>query len=160
MKRKSFLVPIITEWALFTPTGGWATNSTWTGYWRRVGDTLQVRNKVTLSGAPDAVTLSVNVPFGLRADTSGKIYLAVGDTGPYVGTGVARDDSANSSIQANCLLNSAVQIVVTYSDDSAAGLEISIAMTNTAPFTFATGDAVDVYYEIPIVGWKTNRRIY
>ena len=64
----------VTDWVSYTPTGSWTTNTTYTGKWRRVGDSIQVQAKITLSGAPNAATqLQIGIPSGLTIDTTKKI---------------------------------------------------------------------------------------
>ena len=45
----------MTDWVAYTPTGSWITNTTYTGKWRRVGDSMEVQGLAICSGAPTAV---------------------------------------------------------------------------------------------------------
>lgn len=158
MKRGSYKIPNITDWKSFTPTGSWTANgATYQGYYRRVGDTLCVRNKVTLGGAPDATTLGFNIPFGLVIDTS-KMYITVANTVPRVGQGIGRDDSGSATFEVNALFGSTTTITITYSDDGSAAVLLQAVVNATAPITFAANDSIEVYYEVPILGWASNRR--
>jgi hypothetical protein len=55
-----------TDWVAWTPTGAWTTNTpTYTGFWRRVGDSMEVRVNVAFTGAPDATSFYVNLPLDI-----------------------------------------------------------------------------------------------
>ena len=58
------------NWKAFTPTGSWTTNTTYAGHYRIVGDTMSITCKVSLSGAPDASNLTINLPSGWAVDTN------------------------------------------------------------------------------------------
>ena len=60
----------LTEWEAFTPTGSWTTNTTYTGYSRKVGDTKEYKVGIALAGAPDTATLTINLPVGDVIDTA------------------------------------------------------------------------------------------
>lgn len=145
-------IPIITNWQPFTPTVNWTTNTTASGFWRRVGDTLSARVMLDFTGAPDAGQLNHTIPFGLVVDST-KIDLSVGDQAPIVGIGHARDN-ATAAFVLSLLLNSATQIVVHFMDDGAAALLLNGGtFTNTSVFTIGNTDAVLFSYEVPIIGW-------
>jgi hypothetical protein len=61
----------IPDWASFTPTGSWTTNTTYTGFYRIVGDTMEVQVSVACSGAPNVSTaFRLNTPTGYVVDTA------------------------------------------------------------------------------------------
>src|SRR5690606_15921129 len=62
----SLLVPPVSKYLGELPTtGSWTTNTTYTGkYWRK-GDRLVADVTVTLGGAPDSASLTVDLPSGL-----------------------------------------------------------------------------------------------
>jgi hypothetical protein len=60
----------IGDWTSFTPTGNMTTNVTYTGFWRRVGDSMHIRARLAFSGATDATILSVNLPSGYTVDSA------------------------------------------------------------------------------------------
>ena len=43
-------------WVAYTPAATWSTNTTMTGFWRRVGDSMDLKFMATLAGAPDSAT--------------------------------------------------------------------------------------------------------
>ena len=150
MRKKIIRVPIITEWKSFTPTGSWSTNTTYTGKFRRVGDTIQVQVDIATSGAPTAASLTVNLPTGVSLDTN-KIAAAVASGTTHFGTAAARD-AGNAVYQSLVLYSSATAVQFqTYTTGS--------LWSETAPFTWGAGDNMYIQFQLPIVGWKSTRRI-
>ncbi len=47
----------VSDWVSFTPTGSWTTNTTYTGLWRRIGDSMEIQAKALCSGAPTSAGL-------------------------------------------------------------------------------------------------------
>ncbi len=132
----------VTDWQTYTPTGTWVTNTTYTGNWRRVGDSMEISASVALTGAPTG-NFTLNIPSGYSIDTTkspasnpayGIAYGFVAGTTRYSGT--VRNNSSTS-----------VQIV---------GPSTSAAWNATVPATFANGDLVQIYFTVPIVGWSSS----
>lgn len=51
-----------TDWISFTPTGSWNTNVTYSGYWRRCGDSIEVQYQLSATGQPNVGNLTINIP--------------------------------------------------------------------------------------------------
>lgn len=138
------VVPVITEWTAYTPTGSWTTNTTYIGKKRRVGSTMEYDVVLTVSGAPNAVPLSINQPSGETLVTT--------NSSPVMGYGNARKpgvDSFGITARSNntTSVNIYIQNIVT--PPSAAGSNNSVSITN--PFTFASGDQIQIRYSCEIV---------
>ena len=69
----------VTDPVAWTPTGSWTTNTTYSGYWQRFGNNLIASIKIALSGAPNAVNLSVNIPSGMSIDTTKQMSSTPGE---------------------------------------------------------------------------------
>lgn len=145
--------PPIGNWNSFTPTGAWTGNITYTGQWRRVGDSMEVNILLALTGAPTGATLSVNLPSGYTIDTS------------KLGTGTASNAALPGGV--GSLLDSgtrAFDLTVAYNSTTSVNpltlCDSNSACTNTIqptqPFTFANGDQVVLNFTVPIVGWSSN----
>jgi methionine-rich copper-binding protein CopC len=140
--------PSVTDWTAYTPTGAWVSNSTYTGFWRRVGDQMEIRAKVATSGAPTSATLTVLIPTGYTIDTT-KLVVSADDG--RLGDGLANDSGSNY-----------YPVVVDYSTTTAVTLkyitstDVLAALTQAAPFTFGNGDSVNIFFKVPIVGWSSN----
>lgn len=136
-----------TDWATFTPTGSWVSNVSYTGKYKLVGDTMFLRAAVTCSGAPNATTLSIDLPAGFTIDTA-KLSL-----------GASEDNILGTCYTLNQSI-AAVGGVVRYSSTTAvspmynvpAGVQTNLALiTNSAPFSFSTGDSVNIDIMIPVI---------
>jgi hypothetical protein len=133
----------------WTPTGSWSTNTTYTGAFRMVGDTMEGWVKVALSGAPTAANLTVNLPSGYTIDT-GKISnssanvtlgnITIFDSGTATYNGFL-GYSSTTAMAAYVILVSG-----TYSQTN--NQEIS----NTLPMTFANSDLIHLEFKVPILG--------
>lgn len=142
-----------TGWVTFAPitptasatltNGTWTSNTTYTCFANRVGDSWFAHVRIQTSGVPTTASLAFDLPSGMTFDTakfSGQ---------PYVGRGQTVNSGTNVQ-QAMVLNSSTATFLVFY--QSAAGTVA--AVTQAAPFAFNTGD--EVYLEIgpvPITGW-------
>jgi hypothetical protein len=124
----------------FTPTGSWTTNTTYTGTKSRMFDSLRMSIRLTLSGAPNATTLTVNLPDGLTAFTNGT-NKKVGDVFLYDVSTTANRQTGQISVA-----NGGTTLNFTGAPGS--------AVNATAPFTWASGDIVDIDVLVPITQWQ------
>lgn len=142
----------VTDWASFTPTTSWTSNTTVGGQWRRVGSNLEVRCRVLCTGAPTAATLTITLPFGLTANSA---VVSIDDDS-RVGYGTVLDTGTQRYF---CFVNIATTTTVklAVSPDTGAGYVSSNSfVTQALPFTFASGDQIDVSFSIPITGWSSQ----
>lgn len=140
-------------WTAYTPTGSWSTNTTYTGFHRRVNGNLELDIKVAVAGAPTSASLTVNLPTGLTIDTtkltdstaaiaSLDSTVNIRDAGTDLFTGIAAYNSTTS--------------IAILKDDGDGTLS---AVTQAAPMTWASGDFASIKVTgIPIVGWQTTTR--
>ncbi len=138
-------------WKTFTPTGSWvAGTETYTGVYRRVGDSLEFRVKIALSGAPTSTSLQINLPSGLEIDTA-KLVQTSGGTGT-LGIGTAFNSGVSfHELSVNYTSTTAVAI---YISNSASTHVTSAQVTQAIPFTWGNADAVDILCLVPISGWE------
>lgn len=139
-----------TDWVSFTPTGAWNTNTTYTGKWRRVGDQMEIGYHVATSGAPNAASLTLNLPSGYTIDTA---KLAAGTT-------------ASSKIDAEGLANVSgsgnYQVYAIYSSTTAINLRWNSATSDggqvnaTSPGTWGASSDLQLFARVPIVGWSSS----
>jgi hypothetical protein len=140
----------ITDWVAYTPTGAWTANTTYTGYYRRVGDTLQTWVKIALAGAPTSATLSVNLPSGLTIDTT----KFDADTDNYT-LGLAYAKSAGADYQSSIRYQTSTSVQPVSWSVSGARVG-NAAITQAAPATFANGDEIHIEYSVPVAGWSST----
>lgn len=141
--------PPVTDWVSFTPTGSWISNTTYTGYWRRVGDSMEVQSKLALAGAPTSAALTINIPSGFTIDTA----KLASSTQNLAKVGIGGGKSAGTGIQVIVAYNTTTSVDVRY---QSAVTATSTAVTQAAPATFASGDEINVTYHVPIVGWSST----
>lgn len=139
--------PAVSDWTAFTPTGSFTTNSTYTGFYRRVGDEMEVVAKVAFSGAPNSVSCYINLPSGYTLDTS-KIVDS-GNFNTNVGMGALFGGTYNLEV----LSYTSTQVAVAYQSTNA-GLMTQV--TQSLPISLANGNAITVWFKVPIVGWSSS----
>lgn len=144
----------MTDWVPYTPTGSWTGNVTYTGEYRIVGDTLEVRAKVVTSAAPTpaATALAINIPPQFQIDT-GKL-LGILSTDAVFGTGTLADGSNGYKVYP-VFNNNTSSIVIGYQSSVTA---LGQAVTNTTPFTFGAGDFAQIVFTVPIVGFSATQQ--
>jgi len=147
----------VTEWDSqpWTPTGSWTTNTTYTGKWRRVGDTAEFDVQVSTSGAPTAANLTVNLPSGLVTNTT-KLSAPVADN-PIVGFGNILDTGVAmwvATVRASG--TGAVDVVYHLEQNETSNETILTPVSHVAPHTMAAGDSVQLKFSVPILGWSSN----
>lgn len=135
---------IVTAWEPWTPTGTWTTNTTYTGYKRRVGENVEAYVQVLLSGAPNSAALSINLPTDHTINTDVIIntetltqelgYIVIHDNAPANYKGILR-------------YNSSTSLRASYTTDVN---NLLASVTETGPFTFAANDKVTAYFNLPI----------
>lgn len=135
----------IGAWTAYTPT--WAgfseTGATIGGYYLRVGDLVHGFARITAgTAAPVSGAVSFSLP--VTASASG---------GPnsefsYSGTGACRDVSAALSTPAFASYNSSTSMVVRVSDNSTTYGRYA-SLSSTAPFTWTTGDILEIRFTYP-----------
>jgi hypothetical protein len=145
-----------TDWQAFTPTGSWVSNATYTGFWRRRGDSIDLQYQVAVTGTPTTATLTLNTPSGVTLDTTKLL-----SNNTFQQFGFVRGISAGNSFVGNLSLNSSTSFVPTYTLDGAtASIMKAGNITQAAPYTFANADHIEVFaYDIPVSGWSSNVQV-
>lgn len=148
-QKKSY-GPALTDWTSYTPTGSWVSNCTYSGWWKRIGDSMAVMVRIAITGAPTAADLKIGIPSGYTIDTT-KLSSTSVNSGAF---GAARiyDSGTAQYVAAVNYGNSTTQVGVTYNGSTNLGW-----VNHTSPITFANGDEVDVEFVVPIVGWSSGQ---
>ena len=139
----------LTPWQSVTFTGSWNTNTTYTGYVRRVGDTAHFQVRLAMSGAPNSAALTLNLPSGYVVDTA-KVFAS----GANENLGhVTIQDSGTAQFFGRVAYNSTTVVSI-----RAAGAASTYAdltnVTQAVPIALiANGDTFFVEFSVPIVGW-------
>jgi len=142
----------ITDWIGYTPTGAWSTNTTYTGFWRQVGDQMEVQAKIATAGVPTSATLTVNIPTGYTISTA-KLVNGSG-TAEALGIGAAND--SGTSYKFTVFYSSTTAVLVGYQNSVTA---TATTVTQAAPFTFGAGDYVTINFSVPIVEFASQNTL-
>lgn len=125
-------------WVAWTPTGSWLTNVTYTGKWRRVGDSIDFDVNIAVTGTPTTATLYIAFPSGFQADTT-KLTSSADGYAPYVSQVLVSD--AGAERYSGIAVYSDTDGFIVLKDDGDGTLSVVNA---TSPITFANTDAVRV----------------
>lgn len=135
---------IPSNWISFTPTSSFVTNATFTGKWRRVGDSMEFAAYASFAGTTSAATFTVTLPLSLTIDTA-KLAGGGATDDSYLSAVIARDAGV-SNYTGVCKWESSTQVrVIT----TTSGI-----WSNTVPFTFNNGDFLSLTCVVPISGWN------
>ena len=144
----------VTDWQSYTPQGSWTSNTTYTGRWRRVGDSMELQIRAALSGSPNASGLSVNIPTGYAIDTT-KLTGTTGNDALPNASGSAVVGNTYSAPVIPIYLNTVSIMLRTYQQRSTDDIQAD-NITNLVPGTFISGDFVEVGCSVPILGWSST----
>lgn len=141
------------SWTSYTPTGSWVSNVTYTGMWRRNGDSMEVQAQVACTGAPTAATLTINLPTGYTIDTTKLLSTADTNFNPLAGSNVSIVQTGTQGYE-GVVLYSSTTAVQPRTFNLPSGTAITGQVINaTTPFTFANTHYVAMYFQVPITGW-------
>lgn len=129
----------------------WSTNTSSSVLWRRVGDSMEVQVKVSLSGAPNNATLELTLPLSVTINTSKLAALtSTGNGGQALGNGFTTQGSSGISYSLTITPASTTQLffVLDY------GVGATAYIATTVPFTYANNDSVTAIFTVPISGWN------
>lgn len=139
--------PTMTQWENYTPTVvGMGTVSITESQWKRVGDSLYIRGKLT-TGTTTATTASITLPAGLVIDPLR--VTSIGDVGRYIFAATA---AANYTLLAS---PSGTVLNFGYSNGSVANLAPLLGNqinVNGTAMSYSAGP-------IPISGWSSNTQM-
>lgn len=147
---------IITDWVSYTPTGVWATNTSYAAMWRRVGDTMEVDMTISLTGAPTGTLTNITIPTGYTIDTASLSEASPAAASYRLGTAVIYDSSASATNDASVVYVGSNTVRVLATLQGAGTLVETTAVTATVPYTFATGDRVRLLFRAPIAEWADS----
>lgn len=144
----------VTGWVSYTPTGSFTTNTTYTGKWRQVGDSMEVQVKLAFAGAPNSTNLTLDLPSGYSIDTN-KIVSTNSDNLIF-GQGTILD-AGTKGYPINVDYNNSTSVRVIVQGANETSLFNSGYVSNTGPFTIGAGDSLAVTFKVPIQGWSSSQ---
>ena len=135
------------NWVAFTPTGTWTGNTTYTGFWRRIGDTMEVVCSVKTTGAPTPDTgLLVQLPNNLTIDTT---KLANNTPVNVFPLGVCSIYNAARIIGGVVTVGSSQKVQPQFLEIDA----VANAISASQPVVFANAYNVNLKFAVPILEW-------
>ena len=143
---------LMTDWKEFSPVGSWTSNTVYHGSYRRVGDSLEVDVFMEFTGAPNAANLVVDLPNGLRMDTS---KLASPDFTHILGNINVSDNSvAGLGMQGYVAYESDTEVY--FSIENAGSPNQQTTLSNVNPVPLNSGDHISFKFKVPIQGWSSQ----
>jgi hypothetical protein len=147
-------IPIHTAWVAYTPAfhrdgGTELANTTSTGRWRRVGDSIQLRIRTRFTGAPASggSWYAWSLPTGLSIDYA---KTTLNGAGAVIGGGFASQAGNN-----NAALSMYTRGTTTVSA-SPQGVT-SPYINDNSPWVWGNTAVIELYGEVPIAGWSVTQ---
>ena len=129
-----------TDRVTFTPSGAWTVNTTYDGVWWRDGNLIYQEYSIETTGAPNAATFGVNMPFEVEA---GKIYDKSTTDFNYAGYAHVLDSGSRIVPARISVTNSgSILRVLTHQLVASTLIDANQIVTNNSPFTFANDDRI------------------
>jgi hypothetical protein len=140
----------VTDVQNWTPTGSWTTNTSYTGKKWRVGAIGFYEVKIALTGAPNAATLTVNMPSGEVIDTN---KLVGSQTEQILGRARYLDSGVGFFLS-EVNLGSSGSLVQVDAFTSSGSYVSREGINQASPITWASGDSLILTWSAPIAGWS------
>lgn len=143
---------VVGPWQSYTIgcSGTWNSNVTYSCKKRQVGENIQVQMKISVLGLPATGDLNVNLPDGAVIDTNKLVSNLSGVN--YLKGFASILDSGTRVYSAGLIYNNTTSVRVQVFGQSVTNIDYTSNVTPTVPMTFASGDSVDLEFEVPIVG--------
>jgi hypothetical protein len=132
-----------------TFTGSWVSNATYAAKETRIGQWAEYDVLVSCTGSPTAANLSITLPTGRTIDTNQ--ITSTGSANTF-GLGSATD-SGTASYSLRVTYSSTTALVAYWIGDIAGEENYQGLVSNSAPFSFGSGDSVNFKFRIPISEW-------
>ena len=141
----------LSEWIAYTPTITAGITGNAFGKWRRVGDSIEVRSYISVSGATGG-TISISIPSGLTTDTSKLADSAFEDC---VGDVTANDQGTSQIYGGNVHVDQSNTNRVRFRRIDGGGS--GGYWTNTVPFAWSSSDEIFCNFTLPIVEYAGSQ---
>jgi len=138
---------VVGPWIGYTPTGAWVSNTTYTGRYRRVGDSMEVFFDADVTGTPTTASFTLNLPSGFTIDTSALPNLT--GTALALGEGTVLD-SGTRGYPCAVFYNTTTSVKLYCAETTGASTS---EVTQANPITFGAADNVTGHFTVPIAEW-------
>lgn len=147
----------MSDWTSYTPTGTWSSNTTYTGKWRRVGDSMEVQVNLLLAGAPTAAELSINLPSGYTIDTA---KLSAGTAGVNnTPLGLITILDSGTAVPYGRVQYTSTTAVKCMAEVSSGTYITPTPVDASTPMTWAINDELGCFFRVPIAGWSSSAAV-
>ena len=149
----------MTDWESYTVTSLWSANTVHTSYKKRIGDTLWVRGKMELSGAPDGGQLTIDLPTGLTIDENKMTTADADDNFAELDSDVTILDNGTAVYKGSVYRKSGLDnntLEMYWHSDNGTGITSATGVGASSPMTFANNDTLLYSYKVPIAEWSSN----
>ena len=141
----------VTDWVSYTPSTPAAVtlgNGTITGTWRRVGDSIEVRNQLVFGTTTSmgAITVQNTLPNSLTLDTT----KLIAGTQNIIGGAVSWDANADTYYTGGVRYDNTGNIYI-FGTEPSTGI-----VTTTVPFTWTTSDKLQYEFTVPVATWSSS----
>lgn len=140
----------VSDWNSYTPTFTNFSVSSQKFFWRRVGDSIEIKGSLALSGAPTGA-LKISIPSGMSFDTA-KLEGFSGSNTNYTTIGTAAINDGGAGIHLGLTIQDSSSSNTFYM----AGEDGADQWNATVPITFAATDEIKIAVKVPILGWSSN----
>jgi len=143
-----------TSWVAYTPTGTWSTNTTYTGKWRRVGDSVHCMVQLSMAGNASGGSLVVDIPNATAwtIDTA-KLLGTTGNRTLIPGSCQAFDSTVSNFGHCSIMYESTTRVRPQGESGTSGGGTTQNVVNDSVPFTFASGDLISLHFTVPITDW-------
>ena len=142
---------VVGEWLSYTPTGPWTANTTYTGKYRRVGDSIELVVDLAMSGAPTSASLSfteAQILNGLSLNVDSTKFPISSDFAAPVGTWSALDSAVSGNYGGHVSWDGSNAFAAYPNGSNTAQI-----VNATSPITFGSADNVSLRMVLPISQW-------
>ncbi len=144
----------LTSYASWVPTGSWTSNTTYTGFRRQVGDSVEYDVLVSVSGQPTNATLTINLPSGDVINTAKftKAVAAAAALDHFDVTIIAAGVGYRGEVVYNDTTSVQIYALAISTHTGTVYTKYAGPVNRTVPATFASGDYIRLGFKVPIVG--------
>lgn len=145
------------KWIAFTPTCSLSTNAgTPTGFWRRVGDSIQVQVKVSLTGANTQGNVTFTIPNNAAwtVDTA-KLVGSTNVSDAWIGSAIVKRGSVfNGHVAYSSTTTVVITVQLVDNGTTNYALNSAVNTSTNVPGTFANTDFIAGTFLVPITNFE------
>ena len=134
----------LTDFTSWTPTGTWVDNTTYSGFYKLVGDLMVANFKILTTGNPTSTHLIIDMPTGFIIDVT-KI---TSDLFTHAGNLVIYDDDTTGKYSGDLIIAS-TSTLSAYAFNASGTYLTHSTITQAIPITFVADDYIVGQFIVP-----------